>query len=236
MFFIFTLIIFFSSVVLISSLFQHTGKIGYILSLFVLGYAEIVLISEVGSLSHQIQRNYYIIAHLVIGCASLVLWVYRGKPKLFGPLIGSHFFSKEKTKLIKTKPGLEILLFCVILILVLGVEIILVTPQNNYDSMTYHLSRVGYWIQHKTLSPLAYPKYSPNSFSSKCGTWPVVDSSVVGFGSTYWFCAVDFSFGNSLGYIWFGKTVRFFSFSRCFCGFNLVHLPPNYPTIYNDAK
>jgi len=164
MFFIFTLIIFFSSVVLISSLFQHTGKIGYILSLFVLGYAEIVLISEVGSLSHQIQRNYYIIAHLVIGCASLVLWVYRGKPKLFGPLIGSHFFSKEKTKLIKTKPGLEILLFCVILILVLGVEIILVTPQNNYDSMTYHLSRVGYWIQHKTLSPWPTPNTRQTAF------------------------------------------------------------------------
>jgi len=42
--------------------------------------------------------------------------------------------------------------------------LILAIPQNNYDSMTYHLSRAGYWLQHQSLAAWLTPNPRQTTF------------------------------------------------------------------------
>lgn len=63
------------------------------------------------------------------------------------------------TSLIQADGLLRAALICLIPILLLTGIVALVVPPNTADSMTYHMARVMYWMQHQSVEH--YPTYNP---------------------------------------------------------------------------
>jgi len=57
----------------------------------------------------------------------------------------------------------KILLFCISIIILLVAIIGIIAPPNNWDSMTYHMSRVVHWIQNKNVN--YYPTNIPRQLN-----------------------------------------------------------------------
>jgi hypothetical protein len=59
---------------------------------------------------------------------------------------------------IKISPSDFVLLFCLGIVLIILGCVAWISPPNNWDSMTYHMSRVMHWIQNKSVA--FYPTHS----------------------------------------------------------------------------
>ncbi len=139
------------------------SKTAYLVSLFLLAYAALVLVCQAASLVGQMNRAFFLLAHSLFALAAWLFWKQSGKPHLLGPLQELRL-SKQDLRVWLQAPDLVILAAGVVLVYLAGAALILLTPQNNYDSMTYHLSRVGYWLQHDSLFPWITPNPRQTSF------------------------------------------------------------------------
>lgn len=162
--FFIALILLFVAALLANALFRHASRPAYLCALFVLGYAEIVLIAEFTSLFGIISVLAYLLGHLFLATIAWFLWQRAGKPALLGPFSNGRWALWRELPPFKSAPALYILAAGVGLAYLLGAYLILAFPQHNYDSMTYHLSRVGYWLQHQTLAP--WPTPNPRQTTS----------------------------------------------------------------------
>ena len=138
-------------------------KFAYLVSIFLLAYANLVLVSEIASLVHQMNQTFFLLAHSALALIAWFVWRGAGKTNLLGP-----FKDLPNLKGILSQFGknsdLTVLFIVVCLAYLVGALLILFTPQNNFDSMTYHLSRVGYWLQHNSLFPWNTPNPRQTSF------------------------------------------------------------------------
>ncbi len=132
-----------------NAVLRHTRRPAYLASLYLLAYAEIVLLAQVASVLHWLNATFFIIGELVLAVAAQLVWQKAGQPPLSGPFKIKPFSWPG----FRADPALWILGIGVGLGMLANAFIILATPPNNFDSMTYHLSRVGYFIQHQSLSP-----------------------------------------------------------------------------------
>ncbi len=87
-----------------------------------------------------------------------------GKPPIFSPFNGGKWAVWREFPRFKTMPSLWVLALGVSAAYLIGALLIIFVPQNNYDGMTYHLSRVGYWMQHQTLAPWPTPNPRQTTF------------------------------------------------------------------------
>ncbi len=148
----------------LTALLHIRSKPAFIVGIYLFSYANIVLVSQVASLLKQLNLAFYLIAHLVLLILAWLIWSKSGKPSLMGPLNTRDFlFWKEPSSFKKNLDLYVFGLLVVLIYLVGGVEIVAL-PQNNYDSMTYHLSRVGYWLQHSSLFPWDTPNPRQTTF------------------------------------------------------------------------
>ncbi len=142
------------------SLAKFTRKTAYLLGIFILAYADIVLILEVaGLLSALNPATVLTLQFLVTGISALV-WRRMGKPNLLGPFSGveiRHLLKAGILESLRRHPLLVILVVCVAYVYLGHILRILVLPPFNPDSMIYHLSRVGYWMQHESFYPWPTP-------------------------------------------------------------------------------
>ncbi len=152
------------STLLLNTVFNPKNRIAYILGMLIIGYANIVLIAEIASLLNLILPFFYLGVQIIFALIAWLAWRRSGKPSLLGPFAGGKWKIWKEFPTIQEKPALYILAVGVVLVYLLNAVIILVVPQNNYDSMTYHLSRVGYWMQHQSLSP--WPTPNPRQTTS----------------------------------------------------------------------
>ncbi len=65
---------------------------------------------------------------------------------------------------IKKNRLLALFLFATVISVLWRIFLIIYVPPNNYDSMTYHLTKVAYWLQHRSLSPFPTFDYRLTSF------------------------------------------------------------------------
>jgi len=150
----------------------------------------------------------YLIAHVLIFLIALAYYYkkngFPGKNKAlkdsysFKRVVYSIFRNTEKppeeisgkalAKIIFSQENSIITYFCIVVGIVLVVELIIafVFIPNNWDSMTYHLSRVGYWAQFKSLRhfPTNIPRQNVYPINGEILLlWPYVFlKSDVGFG------------------------------------------------------
>lgn len=127
-----------------------------ILSIYLFSFFNVVLVSEIaGTLSLLHNQVFFLLLHLVLAGIAFLVWQKNGRPPVFDVYI--HIFKKYKFEhvlsSIKAWPSVWILALAVGLFYLFCGYLILVVPPNNYDSMTSHMVRVAYWLQHGNFQP-----------------------------------------------------------------------------------
>lgn len=147
-----------------TALLHLQGKAAHAISVYLIAYAEIVLISEIASLLHQINPFFYFLAQTLLLLMAIGMWKKQHTPALMGPWQNTLSFIWYRLHQAKRAPDLLLLGGSIASLYGLLAITSLVYPQNNYDSMTYHLSRVGYWLQNNSLAPWLTPNPRQTSF------------------------------------------------------------------------
>lgn len=127
-----------------------------ILSLYLFSFFNIVLVSEIaGTLSLLHNQLFFLFLHFLLAGIAFLVWQKNGRPPVFGVYVQT--FKKYKygnlSSSIKAWPHVWLLALVVGLFYLFCAYLILVVPPNNYDSMTSHMVRVAYWLQHGNFQP-----------------------------------------------------------------------------------
>ncbi len=138
---------------LLISLLQIQSKIAQLLSLFIFSFANIILTITITGLLQVVDNSLITLAiHLLIMLCVLFAWRKKRSPntntqKTFIQELGRSFKSlfdfKELTPLV----------IIILLSLIFQFVLIVIMPPNSHDSLTTHLSRVGYWYQNGSTFP-----------------------------------------------------------------------------------
>jgi len=131
------------------------------LAAFILAWANLVLSAEVLSLLRAITPLAFLIIHAVGAAIALIVWRSAGRPRPAGIAWPSR---AAVAKSIKAYPELWLLAAAVALVYALHAVLNIIVPPNEFDSLTYHLSRIAYWIQFHTLSPWPTPNLRQTAF------------------------------------------------------------------------
>lgn len=140
------------------------GIVANILAGAMISYATVILLAQILSELGQIHRAGFLIGQAII-VLLVLLWnlvPVPGLPSLRSPVSTGNRFSLsaayhqavDRLKLILQKlkqlfsadPVLLVLGLGVAVSMLLGVYLILAVPPNTYDSLSYHLTRVAYWL------------------------------------------------------------------------------------------
>ena len=122
----------------------------FLLGLFVIAWAGLVLTAEVLSLARLVRPWPMAAGHAILAGAALAAWLRAGRPRAPRFLLPSRAAAIAS---LRSWPDAWALALTVGLGYALLAAIIALVPPNNIDSMVYHLARVAYWIQHQTLAP-----------------------------------------------------------------------------------
>lgn len=141
---------------LITALLRPPTRPAWLLSLYLCVYGGVTGVGTLAGFLNLINRPRAVAAFeagLVLAAGAV--WLLRGRPGLFAPLKGLRadlgrggFWPR-----VKSRPELALLGLGVGLAYLVCAVLIVVVPPNNNDSLSTHLSRVGYWLQFGSLYP-----------------------------------------------------------------------------------
>jgi 4-amino-4-deoxy-L-arabinose transferase-like glycosyltransferase len=154
---------------LISSALRLRGKIAYMLSLYLLSTANIILVGYILGIDiiRQLNNHFFFLGgHTGILLIASFFWHRAGKPSLWGPFTGIHnTFSWQSIKNTVTgHPDLTTFSLGMLVLYIYSFILGVTVPPNNYDSLSTHLSRVGYWLQFGSYLPWATPSLHQVSY------------------------------------------------------------------------
>lgn len=125
--------------------------------------AQVVLSFDFLSIIHSVNSDGILVINFLVFISSFKLWESKNKP---------HFDFQEffvvKNKIIqafKEDRILLILLGFFVLSLLANLFLAIVVPNNSPDSLQYHLSRIGMWIQNQTFAHFETPDVRQNIYS-----------------------------------------------------------------------
>jgi 4-amino-4-deoxy-L-arabinose transferase-like glycosyltransferase len=137
-----------------------THKVEKVLAFMLLAAANIVLSTYILSEFSFISASGYIIIHTFFALISWLLQLKLGKHVKAGEIEPD----RQSSPVGYLPKWLLIGLFIVILFTTLiSFFLSVYVPPNNWDSMAYHLSRVGYWLQHGSLHHYYTHKWTQNA-------------------------------------------------------------------------
>jgi hypothetical protein len=111
----------------------------FVVAVYVLGAAEVVGGTELLSLVHGVRAEGYLALQLVVAGTALAVWLRLGRPR---PRL-----SCPPVALLLRDPVLLSLTVAVGLALVYEAFTAIAVPPNNWDALSYHLSRAAAWYQ-----------------------------------------------------------------------------------------
>ena len=141
-----------------TAFFRPPNKPAYLLTLYVLSVANVVLTGYIANTFRLLSNQWMVVGiHASIAGLGWAVWQHNGKPSLWGPFVN---WEKEFTpkKWIGRLPALTILALGLGLLYSFGIVLLTTVPQNNLDSLSTHLSRIGFWLQHGSFYPWPTPR------------------------------------------------------------------------------
>ncbi len=113
----------------------------FALAVYLVGWAEVVFLAEALSLFDAVGRTGYLVGEAALLVLAAAAWQLRGRqlPRL--PRVGVTRTS------IRAQPELVVLAAVVLGAIGYQAFLAVATPPNNYDSLTYHLTRAVAWLQ-----------------------------------------------------------------------------------------
>ena len=127
------------SAVLVATLLRPTPT-GFAVGVFVLASAEIIALTEVLSLLGVARAAGYAVGEALILAAAAAAWHRAGRPRPPLPAVDLRAAARAH-------PLVAVLGLFIGAALVYQAFIVFGTPPNNWDSMSYHLSRAAGWYQ-----------------------------------------------------------------------------------------
>jgi hypothetical protein len=112
----------------------------YVLAVYLFAWAEVVVLGEALSLVHAAGAIGYAVGEAGLLVAAFAAWQLGGRPRPPRPDL--------RVPSLRAHPLLVVLALAVGMALVYQAFLVVASPPNNFDSMTYHLSRVAAWYQH----------------------------------------------------------------------------------------
>ena len=138
----------------ITAALRPPNKPAFVLSLYLLSYANIVLAGLIANSFLVLNQQWaFISLHFAFSVVSVLVWWRTGRPPLLGPFANWKKELANVRNSLKTWPDLILLGFGILAAFALATILILVVPPNNNDSLSTYLSRAGYWLQHGSFFP-----------------------------------------------------------------------------------
>ena len=122
----------------------------FLLAAYVVGFGEIVLLTEALSLVDRVGAAGYAVGEVVLLVVALVAWVRLERPVPALPRVSPRSLGEH--------PVLVFLAFVVVVAFGYQAFVTLATPPNNWDSFAYHLARAAEWYQRGAVD--YYPAHS----------------------------------------------------------------------------
>jgi hypothetical protein len=129
-----------------------------LLGAYLIGSAEAILLGEALSLARGVSAWGYLGGEAAALVGAAAVWRARGRPPLAVPQISPAAVRRHPIVL-----ALGVVVGAAV---VYQAILVLSTPPNNWDSMTYHLSRVAYWFQHGGIA------YVPDAHTQRQNAFP----------------------------------------------------------------
>jgi hypothetical protein len=121
------------------------GLAGTVIALLLVAAAEIVLLTIVLSLFEALQAGWMLLGQVVFAAAAFVAWNAVGRPR--SDLFGHIPDRRTAIDWGRRNPAAAGMAVVAALALALQFVMAIAVAPNNWDSMTYHLARIAYWLQ-----------------------------------------------------------------------------------------
>jgi len=129
------------------SLLGTQSPVSFLLGSYVVVWAEVVALAFALSIFHAFGRTGLLIGSAATFAVATAAWILRGRPlpPTFRPAL-------RRLRAELADPALAILAATVVLVIAWAVVLGVTTPQNEWDSLTYHLTRAALWVQQGAVS------------------------------------------------------------------------------------
>jgi len=149
-----------SFTVLISARIRFNSRPAYLLSVYLLSFANIVSVGLSAHLFNKLNSIvYFLLAHLTLAVLAFIWWFRSNRPPLLGPWSKTRdlFFIGWLKQTWKQWAVVWMLAIFTGIFYLIGAWLITAVPPNTNDSLTTHLSRIGFWLQHGNMLPWPTP-------------------------------------------------------------------------------
>jgi len=129
-----------------------SNKPAWLMALYLIGSAIVTLSLYTANSFYALNQRWTILTlHMFLGGVGWLLWQRIGKPSVWGPF--QHTRINFNVRWLRSDPVLALLLSGIISSYIFALVQIILIPQNNMDSLSTHLSRIGFWLQHGSFFP-----------------------------------------------------------------------------------
>lgn len=141
---------------LLGACLKLKNRAAYILCLYILATANIIVCGLLASFFSQMNSVYFYLAcQTMLFLAAYLVWFFQKKPALSGAWqdkvhIPGKVWLRYSWRFWKIN---WIFAVIVALFYILGAWLILNVPPNTNDALTTHLARIGFWLQHGNMLP-----------------------------------------------------------------------------------
>lgn len=153
LFFISFLLVFLTSY-FITSIIASKKNILCLIYLFLIAFAQVVLIFELLSIFNSINIPSVLVVNIVVFISTVIIWLKKQKPLFALNLLG---FKNKILNSFKLDKSLLFLAIGFIVLIVSAIILGLIMPVTSADGHTYHVARCAFWIMQESLKHFDTP-------------------------------------------------------------------------------
>jgi hypothetical protein len=133
---------------LLAAALRLRGFASWLMAAALLALAQLVLVAEVLTPFAAVGRAEWLLGEVIVLLAAGVAWLARGRA---GPDLPKRPGRGEIVTAVRAHPVVAIAVGVAVPAVLLQLAVGVGTAPDHWDSMTYHLSRAAYWLQHGSL-------------------------------------------------------------------------------------